>query len=94
MVEQSHLPIEKAGKNGVKAINFNTFKMSSAARNPGGSLLHPAHFAKIKYTSCNSKVKKYTACSRFVGNLSTEPDACAGRPDYCEDTSQWLLSDE
>ena len=94
LVEQSHLPIEKAGKNGVKAINFNTFKMSSAAKNPGGSLLHPAHFAKIKYTSCNSKVKKYTACSRFAGNLSTEPDACAGRPDYCEDTSQWLLSDE
>jgi hypothetical protein len=60
--------------------------------NPKASLLHPAHFTRIKYGSCPNKAKIYSMCAKYayIGFAKDCPD----RPKMCEEEEKWLLSDQ
>lgn len=60
--------------------------------NPEASLLHPAHFTRIKYGSCPSKAKIYSMCAKYAYKISAKD--CPDRPKICDEEEKWLLSDQ
>lgn len=59
---------------------------------PSKSLLHTAHFNRIKWGSCASKVKKYNECAKNAYKRLAKD--CPDVPDYCKDEDKWLKSGE
>jgi len=80
------------GKGGIKSLGNNTYELTSAPRNTTSSLLHPAHFARIKYGSCKDKVKNYSTCAKFA--YKRFKNECPDRPKICDEDESWLLTDE
>ncbi|MBC75181.1 MAG: hypothetical protein CME64_04130 [Halobacteriovoraceae bacterium] len=91
-VSSEFVPMEDSHKDEIRLLGPGAFELQSSPKSPGKSLLHPAHFAKIKNGGCQSKVKKYNKCSRFAA--SEDKARCEDLPDYCKDPKQWLLSEE
>lgn len=54
------------------------------------SLLHTAHFDRIKYGSCKSKVKIYSECAQNAYKKLAKD--CPDIPEYCKDEEKWLKS--
>lgn len=87
-ITRGDLPYGQSLSNGF-VRNGDKFTMSSQAQRPGMSLLHPAHFERIKYGTCSDKAKTYTQCMKYAYR-----DECPDRPDACGDVNQWLLSEK
>ena len=85
-------PYEKSA-NAATKVEGDRFTLVRLPKRPGSSLLHPAHFARIKHGTCASKVKNYTTCAQYAYTSLPEKN-CPDRPAMCEDVNQWLLSEQ
>ncbi|MCT4640939.1 MAG: hypothetical protein N4A33_01490 [Bacteriovoracaceae bacterium] len=79
--------------NQVSGAKLEDKKLLIISRPTRSSLLLPAHFSRIKWGNCKSKVKKYSRCAQnaYLGSM---PKDCKDQPDYCKDEKQWLLLDQ
>ena len=93
IAESNYLPPDAPIEERADKLDTNTFMFTSTPMNHGGSLLHPAHFARIKHGSCGSKVKKYNECAKYAYK-DRNPQDCPDRPAFCSDPSKWLFIDE
>jgi hypothetical protein len=74
--------------SGIMPINGSQFELVNQPLN--SSLLHPAHFDRIKYGTCESKVTKYSECAKNAYKRVAKE--CPDIPAYCKDENIWLKS--
>lgn len=75
-----------------KILPNNDIEVFEPPKIPNGSLLHPAHFTRIKYGSCQEKAQTYSMCAKFAYKALAKD--CPDRPAVCDKEEQWLLSDQ
>lgn len=80
--------------NGAGGIEYNdgVITVTSPPKRKDSSLLHPAHFARIKYGSCKDKVKNYSQCAKYA--YKRVASECPDRPAICDEDESWLLTEE
>lgn len=83
---------EDIDSSGFKLLGGLDIEVTSPPEVPGGSLLHPAHFSRIKYGSCKEKAQTYSMCAKYAYKALAKD--CPDRPAVCDEEEKWLLSDQ
>tara|TARA_B100001971_G_scaffold129103_1_gene119113 strand:+ start:168959 stop:171610 length:2652 start_codon:yes stop_codon:yes gene_type:complete len=79
-------------ESAVNVIGSNEIQIIKPPTNPNATLLHPAHFTRIKYGSCQEKAQTYSMCAKYAYKGLAKD--CPDRPAACDEEDQWLLSDQ
>jgi hypothetical protein len=78
--------------NGGISVDGDIITLTAPPEAKDSSLLHPAHFARIKYGSCKDKVKNYSQCAKYAYKRLAKD--CPDRPAICDEDESWLLTEE